>query len=80
MFGIVAANTNHLAQGKVDVRSIDILVLIAHSQLLALLGADAARHLANHSTAKILPGFMIPLGSNTAFTAFMYSISTGERL
>src|SRR5690606_22266257 len=30
--------------------------------------------------AKILPGFMIPLGSNTALSAFMQAISAGERL
>ena len=30
--------------------------------------------------AKILPGFMMPLGSNTALIAFMQAISSGERL
>ena len=30
--------------------------------------------------AKIFPGFMMPLGSNTALIAFMQAISSGERL
>ncbi|MNN02174.1 hypothetical protein D3C81_1148220 [compost metagenome] len=77
VLGIVAPDAHHLAQGKVNTRAVYILVLIAHYRLLALL--DALVPVA-YSTAKILPGFMIPLGSNAAFTAFMYSISTGERL
>ena len=35
---------------------------------------------AKTQSGKILPGFMMPLGSKAALMAFMYSISTGERL
>ncbi|MCY1447860.1 hypothetical protein D9M71_645000 [compost metagenome] len=66
---IVAPDAHHLAQRIVNTRAVYILVLIAHYRLLALL--EALMPLA-YSTAKILPGFMIPFGSNTAFTAFMY--------
>ncbi|MNR54954.1 hypothetical protein D3C85_1752350 [compost metagenome] len=69
MLGIVAPDAHHFAQGKVNTRAVYILVLIAHYRLLALL--EALMPL-TYSTAKILPGFMIPFGSNTAFTAFIY--------
>ncbi|GGL98256.1 hypothetical protein GCM10009425_06650 [Pseudomonas asuensis] len=32
MLGIVAANTDHFAQREVDLRTIDVLVLVAHGE------------------------------------------------
>src|SRR5690606_7083170 len=68
MFRIVATHADDLAERVVNTGAIDILVLVAHENSLSV------------QTAKILPGFMMPLGSNTAFTAFMQAISASERL
>jgi hypothetical protein len=71
VFGVVTADAHHLAQREVNARAVYVLVLVTHGRLPGT---------AFYSGAKILPGFMMPFGSNTALIAFMQAISTGERL
>ena len=76
VFGVIAANAHDFPDREVNARAVDVLVLIAHLPTPAFIDSTEI----TDQTGNIFPGFMMPFGSNTALTAFMYSISAGERL